>query len=179
MDFFYSPLGDGNPVFTILAMLALIVVGVSGWVALAVSRFMKGGNGDMTNRVPHLYGYSVCLVAVITGLFCTASVIRGLFNLSNPLRGDMERFSVSASLTSFEAYRATYQRELMFRGNRDAKPDTLPDAELRARYEALKADRIAGARFEAARSITTSAILLLLAVGLFGWHWRWLKLQTG
>jgi hypothetical protein len=177
MDVFF-PLGEPNPVFTILAVL-MIVAGVSGWVVLATSRFVKGGNGDMPSRVPHLYGYGVCLVAVITGLLCTASVIRGLFNLSNPLRGDMERFSVSASLTSFEAYRATYQRELMFRGNRDAKPDTLPEPELRARYEALKTDRIAGGRFEAARSITTSTILLLLAVALFAWHWRWLKRQTG
>jgi hypothetical protein len=49
------------------------------------------------------------------------------------------------------------------------------DAELRQSYEALRADRIASNRYEARRSLVTSTVLLVIALGLFAGHWRWLR----
>ena len=47
--------------------------------------------------------------------------------------------------------------------------------ELRARYEALRADQIARSRLEARREITNSVILLVICAALFAWHWRWVR----
>jgi hypothetical protein len=50
---------------------------------------------------------------------------------------------------------------------------------LRQRYEALRTDRITRNRYEAHRSLVTSTLLLLLALGLFVGHWRWLRRRVG
>ena len=43
---------------------------------------------DRANRVAQLYGYTVCLVAVVTLLFAFPSVINSLFRLSDPLQAE-------------------------------------------------------------------------------------------
>ena len=47
------------------------------------------------------------------------------------------------------------------------------------RYEALRADRIRRARFEARREIITDTLSLAIAVALFAFHWRWLRRRAG
>jgi hypothetical protein len=54
----------------------------------------------------------------------------------------------------------------------------LSDAELRARYEALRADQIARSRNDARRDLTSSLLVLLISCALFLWHWRWLRRST-
>jgi hypothetical protein len=65
----------------------LVVVLVIVWVA---GNALSGGEEstmDRANRVAQLYGYTVCLVAVVTLLFAFPSVINSLFRLSDPLAG--------------------------------------------------------------------------------------------
>ena len=165
-------------VFGMLGLMALVLVGVAIWVVLAASRFVQGGNVENSGRIAQLYGYTVCLVAVVTFLISFSSLVGAWFDLGNPLEADRQFFD--ASLTSFEAYKATYQRstEIRFRPDQ-ARPDTLPEPALRARYEALRADQIARVHFQAVRSITTSSLILVLAVVLFVVHWRWLRRRSG
>ena len=42
-------------------------------------------------------------------------------------------------------------------------------------FETLRAGALRRVRFEARRELTQSAVLLLLAVTLFWWHWRWAR----
>jgi hypothetical protein len=58
-------------------------------------------------------------------------------------------------------------------------PDTMSEATLRQQYDALVADRTASTRYRSAKSLTTSGILLLIAVGLFALHWRWVRRLNG
>ena len=128
------------------------------------------------NRVPQLYGYSVCLVALLTALFSITSIINNVFRLSNPIYAEERWAPFGASLDSFEAYKATYQREPVYRGTSEPTPaDTLSEAGLRRRYDALRAERIATGRFAAQRGLTSSFIMFFISVGLFIVHWRWLK----
>lgn len=171
--------GFGLPAL-LWGILAILAVGV--WLLLARSSLVRGGQMERTERVPQLYGYSVCLVAIVVALVSLATIVNKSFTLANPLRSVGGEFGWmgNPSLTSFEAYRATYgvSRYVMM-GSREGgqAPSTQEptEVELRQRYEALRADQIGRTRFDAARDLTGSAILLLVSAGLFVSHWRWVR----
>jgi hypothetical protein len=168
-----SVVGFGFEFLPFLLGGLLIVVLVIVWVAGNALSTGNGGIVERANRVAQLYGYTVCLVAVVTTLFAVPSVINSLFRLSDPLQA---QGSFEPILSSFDAYKATWDRGRGFPGANEAKPATPPsEAEMRQSYEALRADRIATNRHEARRSLVTSTLLLTLALGLFAWHWRWLR----
>jgi hypothetical protein len=121
-------------------------------------------------RIAQWYGYTVCLVAVVTFLLSARGVVDDLFTLSNPLRSSSR---YGTSLTSFEAYAATQDMAPRRAPGDSVTPPS--DDELRRRYEALKEDQIAQSRFDATRGIVASLLMLLIAAGLFVWHWRWLR----
>ena len=171
-----------GPVGFIVAMLAAVVL-IAAWVILAASRFIQGGVVERPERVPQLYGYTVCLIALVWALASTLSLVENTVTLSAPeLRGAAE-FSWEPSVSSFEAFRATYDRTRRMASSDpgEAKLDTVPEPEpeLRRRYDALRADRVRRVRFEARRDIITSALSLGIAIALFAFHWRWLRRRAG
>ncbi len=126
---------------------------------------------EKPGRVRQWYGYTVCLIAVITGLISVAGALNNAFDLSNPLAAER---GFDVSLTSFEAYKVTRDRRLPPSDQR-ATLDTASETTLRTRYEALRADRITQRRFEAWKGLVTDIILLVIAAALFVTHWRWLR----
>jgi len=124
------------------------------------------------------YGYLVCLVAVITFLVNVSGFVDAMFERANPLRA-RGGFSGPGgeSYTSFEAYRASINRERNPRADSARQPDTLATQELRSRYETLRADRIEQNKFDAAEKMVKNGLLILLAAVLFATHWIWLRRQ--
>lgn len=126
---------------------------------------------DRSNRVRQWYGYTVCLIAVVTALLTLKSVLEHAVDLSNPVLGPDP---YGESLVSFEAWKAT-------RGGRFEAPDvkttadSVPDAVLRQRFIAVRTERIAERQFRARKGLVTSGALLLVAAALFATHWRWLR----
>ena len=116
------------------------------------------------------------------GPWVAALFVESVLTLSTPeYRSSREYFGLEPSVSSFEAFRATYERtRRMMPPNpaNSAPSDTLSDAELHRRYEALRADRIQRNTVEARRSLITSLLSLLIASALFAFHWRWLR-RTG
>ena len=131
---------------------------------------------ERSDRVPQLYGYSVCLIAIVVMLVNVSSIVNQSFTLGNPLASDRYGWG-GAVLTSFEAYKATMNRmdgpAVATAAASNAPKPT--DAELRAQFEALRADQIVRARLEARRDMTNSILMLLVAAALFVWHWRWVR----
>jgi hypothetical protein len=123
-----------------------------------------------------LYGYAVCLIAVITFLIGVTNFVDAAFHRANPLQA-RDRFGDRGSLTSFEAFRATYSgdRPTRVQPATGAGADTLSTAELRGRYEALRADHIARVSFEATQGLVKHGLLIALSIALFVSHWRWLR----
>jgi len=119
------------------------------------------------NWVPLIYGYTVCVIAVVTFLICATVVVNNVFDLANPIQA-----SFGTTLSSFEAYEADQHPASV---GASARPDTASEATLRKRYEALRADRISRVTFQSWKAIVTSALLLIISVLLFVWHWRWMK----
>jgi hypothetical protein len=138
---------------------------------------------DRPHRFSQLYGYAVCLTAVIVGLISGNNVMEAIFDLSDPAhaswggRGDVP--------PTFEEYRANKRQA----ARSDAKPteavpsgrtadgtaSTLSDDELRKIYDAKRTDMIATQTFHARRSLASSLLLLIASIALFVWHWRWLR----
>ena len=128
---------------------------------------------DKPNRIPQIYGYTVCLVALIVALISLTAILNAMFERGNPLQ--VNRFG-GVVLTSFDAYKAIGSRGPMpAEPNQATRRDTVTDAALRQRYDALVADRIATTRYQTGKTLATSGILLLVAIGLFAFHWRWVR----
>jgi hypothetical protein len=161
--------------FVLSAVLGVVIV--AAWVILAGSRFVQGGVVERPERVPQLYGYTVCLVALFWALGSIISLVDNAMILSAPEYRASSEFGFEPSVTSFEAFRATSDRiRQMTRDPREPSvADSTPEPEQRRRFEALRADRIQRARFEARREIIKDVLSLLIAGALFVWHWRWLR----
>jgi hypothetical protein len=170
--------GGPGAAFSFFAVALVAILLVASWIILAASRFIQGGVMERPERVPQLYGYSVCLVALIAGSASLLSLVDNGLKLANPgFHTEMPWAGwAEPSVTSFEAFRATYDRARELRaGPSTPPPEPLPEDELRRRYEGLRADRIAHVQAAAQRSLITSGLTLLLSVGLFVGHWRWLR----
>jgi hypothetical protein len=155
------------------AALILLVLVVVLWFVIATAAALKGSDVEQPNRVAQMYGYTVCLIAVIIGITAASSILDASFDRAHPLQSE---YPYGASLTSFEAYKATLQRERMMMGPQaPAMPDTVSDNTLRARYDALVTDRTAATVYRTTKTFVTSGTMLVVAVIMFLVHWWWLR----
>jgi hypothetical protein len=171
-----------SPNFGFVGSAVVGIILIAAWVILASSRLVQGGVVERPERVPQLYGYTVCLVTLIWAIVSVTSIIDASLTLNAPLyRNDRMYGPFEPSVSSFEAFRTTYDmsRRMMARDPEAAKLDTVPEPELRRRYDALRADRMERNTVEARRSLVTSALSLLIAAMLFAFHWRWLRRIVG
>lgn len=145
----------------------------AAWLFMAAILVFRGNGVDKPNRMAQFYGYSVCLIALIVALTSATSLIDAAFDRANPLQSEG---GFGASLVSFESYQATYRREqAMFDRSGTARPDTASEATLRRQYDAMVRDRVATTRYRTTKTFVTSTLLLLIAGGLFWFHWRWVR----
>jgi hypothetical protein len=171
----------GSPYPDAIGFFGSVVVGIiiiAAWVILAASRFVQGGIVERPERVPQLYGYTVCLITLLWALTSTIAIVDSSLMLSAPeYRGDHGFSGMEPSVSSFEAFRTTYDRSRRYMsvGPNEPKLDSLSEPELHRRYEALRADRIATNTVDAHRALVTNALSLLIAAILFVVHWRWLR----
>ena len=127
-----------------------------------------------TKKVKQLYGYTVCLVTIITMLFSVGFIVGAIFDLSGPLNAN-NMFGMGPNLASFEIYKMDILRSSQH-GEETSTPGYVPDDEtLRAMYEASKNQKIQSVNFQARRSITINGLLLFGCIVLFSTHWRWMR----
>jgi len=132
---------------------------------------------EKPNRVAQVYGYTVCLIALVISLVTISALLNAAFERATPLQAG---FGFGATLTSFDAYVATLQRDRGVSSQPGvALPDTTSEVTLRRRYDALVADQRASSRYRTGKTFVTNGVLLLLALGLFGFHWRWVRRLNG
>jgi hypothetical protein len=122
---------------------------------------------DKPTKIPLIYGYTVCLVAVICFLISVSDIITAISNLSDPFHAD--RSYSYQNLASFESYKMDV---LKYRTKETIVPD---DQSLRTTYESLKADMIQNVSHSARRSVFMDSSLIFLCVVFFVTHWIWIK----
>ena len=123
------------------------------------------------------YGYIVCVIAVVTFLVNISGFVDATFDRANPLAGRNVYGPYGGSLTSFEAFRVTYEadRPMQTAPTPRQPGDTLTTDQLRARYEALREDRVTTTRYQATQRLVKNGLLIILAILLFATHWVWLR----
>lgn len=132
---------------------------------------------DQPRWIPQLYGYMVCLIAVITILVSLTSLVNNLFEYSEPEMS--HEISGEFGGRSLETCKQRYMMRAASAA-RPSEPSTV-NAELPADSVLTKLcaeereDRVVSVRHRALRSLVTSALMLIVAGVLFGAHWRWLR----
>jgi hypothetical protein len=131
---------------------------------------------EKPHRMAQIYGYTVCLVAVITFIICISTIIPSIMDLSDPLHGGGPfQFAGTPSLASYEIYKMDILKS--------AKPDEqktgtnyIPDDKtMHSMYEAAKADRINQSNHSSIRSIVVSGLIIIISIVLFITHWIWMR----
>jgi hypothetical protein len=124
-----------------------------------------------------VYGYVVCVICVVTFLVNASGLVDAAFDRANPFGGRNAFGPFGTSLTSFESFRLTHERDRPTRVAPSAPNpgDTLTTAELRARYETLRADHVTQATYQATQRLVKHTLLIVVALVLFAGHWRWLR----
>ncbi len=135
--------------------------------------------------VGRIYGYFVCLVAVILVLTSARAVVGALVDLRDPRSAtDL----AESSLESFEKYRMKMLGSPGARRDADpadakapgAKAESAPvyipdDKALRAMYESEKEARFEATRHLAFRKVFEESLLGVGSLLVFGGHWMWLR----
>jgi hypothetical protein len=129
---------------------------------------------EKTVRVSQIYGYLVCLIAVITFLISITQLVNALIDLSDPIHAGWTS-DKAPCLASFQNYKMDVLKSTT---NDDKTVQTayVPDDKtLHEMYQAAVNDKIALERHRALRSIIFSGLLVIVCVALFVTHWRWMQ----
>ncbi|NUO63878.1 MAG: hypothetical protein HOQ11_11335 [Gemmatimonadaceae bacterium] len=128
----------------------------------------------------HIYGYAVCLTAVIVGLVSINAASEAAFDLGNPTH-TRNQWGTDVPAT-FEEFLAQERGQI---DNTNTPPEVskdsaravspLSDEQLKRIYESRRDDLVATRRFQATKSLAGNLLLLAVAIALFTWHWRWLR----
>jgi hypothetical protein len=129
-------------------------------------------------RVGQVYGFTICLVAVIAILLSVVNLINAAFAYVDPLKVNENRaLSGYPSLTSYEAFKSTYAAAA--RNATGQEKIGLPnERDLRSEYDTRRADAMSAGRFDALRNIVGDLVLILVAAFLFRFHWGWLQARS-
>lgn len=132
---------------------------------------------DQPRWIPQLYGYTVCLVAVITILISVTSLVNNVFEYAAPeMSHEVTNEFAGQSLEGCKQRYMMRTAGATRPGGPAAPSAQLPaDSILMRLCAEERAERIGIVRYRAMRSLVTSSFMLLLALGLFGLHWRWLR----
>lgn len=121
-----------------------------------------------------IYGYGVCLVAVITFLISTTGLVNALLDLRDPLQAGYTAPG-TPSLASYENYRMDLLKSFQQSAGEN-KATMIPDEKtLKAMYEAARNDKIAKVRHDSNKAILLSSLMIFIAGALFFLHWRWMQ----
>lgn len=132
---------------------------------------------EKPNKISQWYGYMVCLIAVVVFLFSLTGLINALFDLRDPIHGGSGFFAFpQVNLSSFENFKVDKLAQLQINESGESEPLYVPsDEELQAMYQAAREDQITNIVNRAYRMITIDIIMIIVAAGLFVWHWKWLS----
>lgn len=118
-----------------------------------------------SNTVSAIYGYTVCLIAVLLFVAASVGLVNGVFRTMNPgFEGSHHRMSMPWSRT--HGFQGTLPRV--------AQTGSAPGS-LAQRRNTFRGAMIVRARLNAVRGLVVSLVLLIISIVLFRGHWRWLN----
>jgi len=131
---------------------------------------------EKPHRIAQIYGYTVCLVVVITFIICISNIIPSIMDLSDPLHaGASFQFTGTPSLASYENYKMDILKSTKSDDQKTGTNYIPDDKTMRSMYEAAKADRISQNNHSSIRTIVVSGLIILISIVLFITHWLWMR----
>ena len=125
---------------------------------------------EKSQKIKMVYGYAVCIVAVITFLICLTSMVYSLIDLTDPLNAYRTYGKDVPSLASFNNYKVD-----IIKATDPAHDLVLDDDTLQSMYEAAKQDAISKVKHNAYRSVIVNGLIVVITILLFIFHWFWMK----
>ena len=120
-----------------------------------------------------IYGYAVCLVAVITFLVSMTGLVNAILDLGDPLHAGYTPPG-TPSLASYENYKLDVMKSFSQSAGGDKVANMPDETTLKAMYEAAKDDKISKVRHDSNKAILLSSLMIFIAAVLFFTHWRWM-----
>jgi len=125
---------------------------------------------EKSTKIQMVFGYAVCLVAVITFLICASSMVYSLIDLTDPINAYRTYGKEAPSLASYDNYKVDIIKSLDSGHNLE-----LDDETMKSMYEAAKQDAISKVKHDAYRSVFVNGLIIIITVILFLFFWMWLK----
>lgn len=125
---------------------------------------------EKSQKIQMIYGYAVCIVAVIAFLISVTSVVYSLIDLTDPIHAYRTYGKDVPSLASYDNYKIDIIKSLDPKHNVE-----LDDTTLKSMYDAAKQDAISKVKHDAYRSIIVNSLLLLICIVLFTTHFIWMR----
>lgn len=132
---------------------------------------MEGKKRD----IGQLYGYTVCLLAVVTFLFGTVWAVSAYLDTRElPYTAIYRR---GPSVVSWESYKLDVLSRFVTEQGSDGAVSLIPaeDSTWQKMFEAEQRDRLALSHQLTRRSLVVSLVTLGVAILLFASHWMWLR----
>jgi len=131
---------------------------------------------EKPHRMAQIYGYTVCLVAVIAFIICVAQIVTSIIDMGDPLHAQgIFVMAGTPSLASFENYKMDILKNSKNDEQKTGSNWTPDDQTLRSMYQAARNDRINQANHISFRSIITNGLIILISIILFTFHWLWMR----
>ncbi|MEN8125552.1 MAG: hypothetical protein ABFR32_10520, partial [Bacteroidota bacterium] len=120
---------------------------------------------EKKSKIIQIYAVIICVIAVITILISLSGLVSAYIDKSDPLSVSVFSDRNNASLASFE----NFKMDILKSTQKDQAyiPD---DQTIRKMYQEAKLDKIKLVEHRANRDITVSAIIMVIAIILFGTH---------
>ena len=125
---------------------------------------------EKSQKIQMVYGYAVCIVAVITFLISLTSMVHAIIDLTDPISAYRTYGGNSASLASFDNFKVD-----VITATDPEHGLELDDATLKSMYDAAKNDAISKMKHQSIRSLIISSIVILICILLFTTHWMWMR----
>ncbi len=125
---------------------------------------------EKTTKIQMVFGYAVCLVAVIAFLICISSMVYSLIDLTDPFNAYRTYGKDAPSLASFNNYKVDIIKSLDTDHNLQ-----LDDKTLEGMYESARQDAISKVKHDAYRSLFVNGLVVVITILLFIFFWTWLR----
>jgi hypothetical protein len=125
---------------------------------------------EKSTKIQMIYGYAVCLVAVITFLITVTSMVYSLMDLTDPINAYRTYGKDAPSLASYENYKMDIIKSLDKEQSAELKEITL-----QSMYDAAKQDAISKVKHDSYRSVIVNGLIILVCIVLFITHWFWMR----
>jgi hypothetical protein len=131
---------------------------------------------EKPHRMAQIYGYTVCLVTVITFIICISLIIPSIMDMGDPMHAQgFFAMGGTPSLASFDNYKMDILKSSKNDEQKTGANWIPDDRTLRSMYESAREDRISQANHASIRSIVVNSLIILICVVLFIFHWIWMR----